>query len=359
MKYQPSLDGFRAVAITSVILYHFWGGLFPGGWLGVDLFLVLSGFLITKTLTQELKSNGKIQFWKFYVRRSLRLSPAFACLILFELCYAMCSNNTLEILKAVGFSASYLMNWNRAFVWGPQAALGHTWSLAMEEQFYLVWPFFLLLITGRGSIAWVIGLMVVVLTWRIYLVVCGANPVRTYNGFDTHADVLLIGCLVALVPICDRRLDLIRSTAAVPIAIMAAFLLFLPLKNVVTQSVGFSATSICAAWLIIASMREGWVAKILSLRPLVYTGQISYGWYLWHYPLFFLLKPYFSHLNGIVVFVASYLIAITSFRFVETPCLRLNRRFEPVQHIAVQALDDQGSQHPPDGKTQSVTHNAG
>ena len=198
LKYEPAFDGLRALAIIFVFLVHAWESAFPGGWAGVDIFFVLSGYLITTLLTNELSETGTIDYRNFYIRRVLRLWPAFAVFLLVVVLEMSVRAPNIWSFGAVGLSAVYLMNWNRAFVWWSQHNLGHTWSLAMEEQFYLLWPALLVFIFSRRAICCVLAMIIAMVTWRCFLALDGADPERTYNGFDTHGDALLIGCLLAL-----------------------------------------------------------------------------------------------------------------------------------------------------------------
>ena len=152
MKYEPAFDGLRAVAIILVFLDHAWEPTFPGAWAGVDIFFVLSGYLITTMLANELFATGKIDYRNFYIRRILRLWPAFAVfLFVVVLKISLSDGHKTGSFEAVAVSAVYLMNWSKAFTWYEQYKLGHTWSLAMEEQFYLLWPALLALIFARRA----------------------------------------------------------------------------------------------------------------------------------------------------------------------------------------------------------------
>jgi len=191
MKYEPSLDGLRAIAVTSVVIYHANGALLPGGWAGVDVFFVLSGFLISTLLLREISISNTINLRKFYTRRVLRLMPAFVCLIAVLLPVSWFSRHYRVVdFDAILMAASYVMNWNRSFAWfpGDGGFLGHTWSLAMEEQFYLFWPFTLLyLARWRRALPFIIlGLIVVVVSWRLFLVHSGARMERTYTNGVKH-----------------------------------------------------------------------------------------------------------------------------------------------------------------------------
>lgn len=330
MKYEPSLDGLRAIAIIAVVCFHIWPGAVAGGWAGVDVFFVLSGYLITRILAVDLDATGAIEFSKFYIRRCLRLMPAFALVLMFELAHALMSaGHRKELLEAAAVAALYLMNWSRAFNWLPSSALAHTWSLAMEEQFYILWPVSLAFIRKRSPLVWVLSATALVLAWRCYLVWSGAGSERTYNGFDTHADALLIGCALALASFGPAARKLASRTVFIPAALICAAFALLPNKAAVSQSVGLTLVSLLAAWIVLGAMEKGWLKSVLSLKPLVYTGKISYGWYLWHYPLLVILGTRIHHAKGLIIFVLSYGIAALSHAFVERPFLRLKSRFEP------------------------------
>ncbi len=333
MRYEPALDGIRAFAITSVVFYHALPTELVGGWVGVDVFFVLSGYLITRLLAQELQASGTINFRFFYMRRVLRLLPAFAALLLFQLLRIALEGNPVvarQMLEATLISATYLINWSRAFEWLPQDVLGHTWSLAMEEQFYLIWPVTLLLVWKRRPLTWLTGAIVVIVAWRCVLAFTGSDPERTYNGFDTHADALLIGCVLALLPADAPILVHVRRFSALPLAALTAMVLFLIHSALLTQTIGLTAAALFAAWLIVAAGVDGWLKRLLSLKPLSYTGRISYGWYLWHFPILLIgvnTIPGLTNAGRAGLVLAAYPVAMASYHFIERPFLALRPRF--------------------------------
>jgi peptidoglycan/LPS O-acetylase OafA/YrhL len=330
-RYEPAFDGLRALAVTTVVAYHVSPTLLPGGWMGVDIFFVLSGFLITSLLSSEIAYSGRIGFKKFYMRRMLRLTPAFWTLLAFIIVVAALSkSHRAPNLYAALISGLYFMNWDRAFNLFPQGLLGHTWSLAMEEQFYLLWPAALLFIARRKPIPWVVATIVAMTCWRIYLAFAGAGLDRIYNGFDTHGDALLIGCALALLPLSGQTSARAGALVAIPIAGVMLMLAMAINRSLFTQTIGLTFASLFSAWLIIAASQSGWLRQILSAQPLVYTGRISYGWYLWHYPIMILGYAFLPSEWGKVAFVVlAYLVAACSYQFIERPFLRLKLHFEP------------------------------
>jgi peptidoglycan/LPS O-acetylase OafA/YrhL len=329
MKYEPAFDGLRAIAVISVAVYHAWATVLPGGWAGVDVFFVLSGFLITSILSSEIAATGGVALGRFYLNRALRLTPAFASLLLAMLLkIAVSPAEKTGPLEAVGFSAIYMMNWNRAFDWAPQYMVGHTWSLAMEEQFYLVWPALLLLIFARRPMVWTSGLIVLVAAWRFYLAFSGSDPERTYNGFDTHGDALLIGCLLSFAVQARTSIPEWARHWYIPAGGLAAIFLFLPHRTVFTQTVGLSLAAVLSAWMIVVTRQPNAASRALSAPALVYVGKVSYGFYLWHYPVLMVLGNFYGTPGKLAALALSLGIASASYHWFEMPFLRMKKRFD-------------------------------
>jgi peptidoglycan/LPS O-acetylase OafA/YrhL len=302
--------------------------------MGVDIFFVLSGYLITTLLVQEIADTDSVSLKRFYIRRLLRLGPAITALYLFEIFRSIYNfHDHSEILKATAISAANLMNWNRAYDLFPTDVLGHTWSLSMEEQFYLIWPTALLFIYRRRPVVWLSLTIVSILLWRCGLVALGRPNIRTYNGFDTHSDGLFLGCLLAF---C-MDLDWVKKAAkiaSIPVIVAMSFAFFLlPHDATITQTIGLSIVAIASAILLIVSIENVWARRFLSNPVFVFTGKISYGWYLWHYPLIMLASTHInrSSLGGSIVYGAaiplSYLIAVGSYFYIEQPALRLKKKY--------------------------------
>lgn len=317
MRYNPALDGLRAVAILLVLACH--TELMPGGWIGVDVFFVLSGYLITSILLAELRQTGDISLANFYWRRCLRLMPALGVLVIFQLVRAMFNQNGAEIRDATLIGALYVENWNNVFHFGPFGLMGHTWSLATEEQFYILWPLLLPFVFRRWPLAWLGAALVAMMAghtfWR-------ADSTAQYSLFIRPVG-LVIGCALAFLPAGRLRMPAYVTQPLLLGGIVAVgayadrFYLLAPL-----------ATSLLTAGLIVRLQSPvAATASFLSSEPIRYIGKISYGLYLYHWPIFMLgekWKPHNSHhlyAAGLIVLI--FVVASLSYEFVEKPFLRL------------------------------------
>jgi peptidoglycan/LPS O-acetylase OafA/YrhL len=239
-RHVSELDGLRGVSIISVIVHHQLTPFsLPGGFLGVDLFFVLSGFLITGLLADEFARTKTISLRKFYMRRVLRLGPALffyllACLIVTH------HNQLLGItrqLKLIGFALIYLTNWRMAFGWDP--VLDPTaiiWSLSIEEQFYLVWPLLFfgcmaLKLRRRTIVTGLAVVIVAIMAHRYSLLNSGTGLTRLYYGTDTRADALLMGCLLALLPVATAGVRVKRWLKMASVFSAAALLYLIATSN--------------------------------------------------------------------------------------------------------------------------------
>jgi len=372
-RHLPSLDGLRAFAVGGVVAYHLGWGFASGGFLGVDLFFVLSGFLITTLLLEEWISSGTIRLGAFWGRRARRLLPGLVLLLVCLGLFVVLDGRfggpgaTAGIdfhgLRDDALAALfYVANWHFIFehqsYWAQFSApspLQHTWSLAIEEQFYLVWPPLLLLILPRLRVHWrkwlsalavVGGLASVVAMAALYQ---NGNPNRAYLGTDTRIFDMLAGAVVAAVaagrsqpgPVARRALHLSAGACAV---VLAIFWATAGSANGVPKPWmfrgGFAVCAILAAIVIadVRQFRSGPLGRVLALRPLRWIGMISYGIYLWHWPVIVYLNPARTGLTGwvldvvrIVVMVAA---AAASFYLVERPIRRM-RFTTPVRRALV------------------------
>ncbi len=350
--YQPALDGIRAVAVTSVLLYH--GGLRLGraGFLGVDVFFVLSGFLITLLLLRELVTTERIDLRAFYARRARRLLPALFALLAVLSVYAFlfASPADRERIRSDGLaSLFYVQNWHLIATgqsyfaqFRTPSPLRHMWSLAIEEQWYLLWPVLLTglvwLVRGRRSrlIAATCVLAAGSACAMAVLFQNRADPSRVYYGTDTRAFELLIGAVLAMAwpAIARRRATAARSLVQIAGVAAGAFVLWMIYASSDASPRlyrgGLVLVAVATAGVIAAAMSRGPVRAVLSAPPLPSLGRISYGVYLWHWPIFLLLTPAKVGVGAIALFAvrcaATIVVSVLSFRLVEMP-VRARRTF--------------------------------
>jgi peptidoglycan/LPS O-acetylase OafA/YrhL len=281
--YVPALDGIRGIAIAAVTGLHFFG--LSGGSFGVDLFFVLSGFLITTLLLEERERWGRISLRGFYERRARRLLPAVGVVVMMYLVFAAVSPARFGHAAAIAAAGGlYASNFVRGFA-HPDPLNGqpfdHLWSLAEEEQFYLAWPLMLIWLLHRRAqrIALGLGILFIALVgYRAGLGFAGAGWPRLKYAPDTHADGLVLGCLLAFLP---RRIPAWAGWLA--LAIFAACCV-VGGQSVAWLVYGLPVVELASAALIIAALQPGRLAQLLSLRPLVWLGVISYSLYLWQQP---------------------------------------------------------------------------
>ncbi|MEV0736648.1 acyltransferase [Streptomyces sp. NPDC050549] len=355
------LDGLRTVAVLLVIVYHVEPDLVPGGSVGVDVFFTISGFVITRLLVTEYARTGRIGLWSFYRRRWLRLMPAL--LVMCAVTAVVSVTFALPLFQgawvAAVLAASSVVNLVRAGSTGTYsdltAPLSHTWSLGVEEQFYLAWPLLLLVLLrqarARAVLGWAAVLCVLPVLWRTVLWDPSAAH-RIYNGPDTRADQLLVGALLALVlarlRADDPRLALLRRWAGrlcCPALVVLGLIAWqIPITEVsgwnpVWYTVGFLVAAVLTACVVAALdlCPESWPTRLLSLSAPVWIGRnLSYGMYLWHYPVIRLLHDLGVRGDPLLPagLAATLAAALASYALVERPLLRRDRfrvrRLEPV-----------------------------
>jgi peptidoglycan/LPS O-acetylase OafA/YrhL len=356
-RYRPALDGLRALAVLAVLAVHFPVPFIDGGFLGVDLFFVLSGFLITTLLYVEWEETGTLRLGAFYGRRALRLFPGLAaCLLVALLAVHLVGDADLKERSETGAlsaamgalsAAFYVANWMR--VTHGNEALGvfnHTWSLSVEEQFYILWPILLWILLRRGrtsrQIAIILTLALAVsIAWRLVLWDQGASFARLYNGSDAHADPLILGCLLA---IWRRKHSARPTTLMVTIAATALCTgLLLARPDASYMYLGVLTFLALACAVLIAAVDQpgsaGRLVWLLSLPPLVIIGRLSYSLYLWHYPVDHLMRRTMLSLEWQLPLdiALSFLLAFLSYTYVERPFLRLKRHLEPATVRSVPA----------------------
>ena len=354
MGYLPGLDGVRALAVLGVLLYH--GDLtwMRGGYLGVDVFFVLSGFLITTLIVEEFSRSGRVDFKQFYIRRARRLLPALLLvLVVVGALTAFIYRDSAASFRADALaSLFYVTNWwyivaDHSYfeAIGRPAFLQHLWSLAVEEQFYLIWPAIAVVLLrwrGRRGVFWVaLGGSILSTVWMIFLSVSNgfpleADPSRAYFGTDTHIMGLLLGAALAMVWRPGRlstRLTVGAQAIITAVGVIALLSIVWFFWQVGEYSPfmyrgGFLILSILVCILIATASHPGApFGRMIGSQPWRYIGQRSYGLYLWHWPIFVITRPVLDvPLDGFANLVLrlglTFVVAELSYRYVEIPIRR-------------------------------------
>ncbi|PWI42721.1 acyltransferase family protein [Streptomyces sp. ICBB 8177] len=347
------LDGLRAVAVVSVVTYHVHASWLPGGFLGVDLFFVISGYLITSLLTAERARTGRFRLGAFWIRRARRLLPAMWAVLTLAACTAtLAGGDTYAGLRGnVVAALTYSSNWwqiaqHDAYFTGVggKPVLQHLWSLAVEEQFYVLWPLLLwclmaVLRRRRDQAAVTLALAAASFTAMALMYTPDTDTSRVYYGTDTHGGGLLLGAAAALVlPLARatalrgrthlRALDALGGGGLLAL-VVAAWLL--DGTGAAVYQGGLALSCVAAVAVTVAAAGPGRFARVLSARPLVWVGRRSYGIYLWHWPIIACLTgvaPGFaaSAAGRVTMLGLTAVFAVTSYRVLEEPLIRLGVR---------------------------------
>jgi peptidoglycan/LPS O-acetylase OafA/YrhL len=367
--YQPALDGIRAIAVGLVIMFHLgqqWRGTpLGGGWIGVDVFFVLSGYLITALLLAERRKTGRTNLRNFYARRLLRLAPL--SILLVAVCWG---GERIGLRSSLGLYLPtkgavaillYFANWMHLWHPGSPGSLMHTWSLSIEEQFYLVWP--TVVVAGfalaKRNARWLLAAMAAgaAVACALYRRHLWYQATASWSGLGQawkhfyyssfqRPDGLVIGCLVALClhglrPTRLRRIvadvfGVVASVVAAAIIVRARFTT--GLTNVRFIPVwGLSAMNVSVAVVLVSLVLHptSLGARALSLRPLRWVGRRAYGIYLIHPLIVAIVKrysPWAGFVSAVLVVGVTLALAAASFRWIERPFLRRKDRFS--SHVA-------------------------
>lgn len=339
--YRPDIDGLRAVAVLAVILFHLNKALVPGGFVGVDIFFVISGFLISKNILLDLES-GHFSIVDFYRRRIKRIAPPLLVVVAVTLVVAqmiLLPEDAERAAKSAIWSLASLANvyfWryqDTSYFAAPssETPLLHLWSLGVEEQFYLLWPIALLLFFRKRFFGLVFALVVLGAAVSFFLAerLYAWDASFVYYMLPTRAGELLIGAMVALFTLSNR---VIPKSIVHPLAISGLVLLgsslFLLSENVVFPGWLALPPTLGAACLIVSGQSgQLWSTRFLTIRPVVWIGLVSYSAYLWHWPLLAFYR--YGHTEialvpGVCLLALTFLLAWASYLYIERPARRSN-----------------------------------
>lgn len=345
--YVPQLDGLRAIAILLVVIVHIANQRFLGGWLGVELFFVLSGFLITSLLTQEHDRAKSIAVGNFYMRRVLRLTPAFWVFLVVAVTWEVTHPGaTSAYLNYIFYALTFRAN---LYPHLPPAGVGQLWTLSLEDQFYFVWPMILLISLRRGGRE---SAMKVAVTGIVLSIACGIGLVighawiyTIYHCTEVNIQALFIGCVCGLM-FTGGQLDRFATSKVLRVATLvgtAILLLSIVLPSWQTNPWFFTGP-VALYCLMCAVVIAGIVlqptelaARWLSKPLMVWVGKLSYSIYLWHLWVFQVLVNHTAAIGAPEEILITLALAIGSYYLIEQPFDRLKTRFQGRQRPVVRA----------------------
>ncbi len=348
-KYLPGLDGIRAIAVIAIIIFHLNPKWLPGGFLGVDTFFVISGYLIAMLLINEYEKTGTINILQFWIRRMKRLFPPVLFMILIVIQYIIFFDQSLlyQLKKDVIAALLYISNWwyifdGLSYFESFEARpLEHLWSLAIEEQFYLLFPLTLMLLLNKWSkkkillLFFVVSLLSAILMLTLYDP--AANVSRIYFGTDTRLQTLLLGVMCAFIwPAFKLKQDAPRILVVIIdfLGFIGLIVLMYSIYKLSEHSAflfngGFYVLGIFTLLIIMAAVHPSSImSRLLGIKPLTVIGKYSYSLYLWHYPVIVLMQkhfvqgqvPIYIHISSVILTIV---LAVFSYKLIERP-YRLN-----------------------------------
>jgi len=352
--YYPALDGLRGLAILLIVFYHNFGFInyFFFGWLGVDLFFVLSGFLITDILLKTKNDQNYLR--NFYARRVLRIFPLYYLTLLLFIIILPAFNNNLNLNYYQDNQLwfwSYLQNWLFIFHPPPPAteALSHLWSLAVEEQFYLIWPLVILIFKKPKTLFYLLIVVLVgVILLRFFLWTYKIENIAYFNLYTfSRIDGLCIGSMLALLRIINPRIiNRYFSFIVLALALLNFIFFLFNRQNQFSfpylAIAGYTTFAVIFALLVNEGVESenSFINKVFSISLLKFFGKISYGLYIFHWPLYLVIRSFFeeswkrniqfidaSVLISLMASLLGIFIAWLSYRFFESPILSLKKNF--------------------------------
>ncbi|HWA18233.1 MAG TPA: acyltransferase [Devosia sp.] len=328
MHRDQALDGLRAMAALCVLGSHVWLPGLGGGFIGVDVFFVLSGYLITRLLTDEFAQRAKIDIVGFWLRRAARLLPALFLVLVAVAVLGPYIFPKANIPAELAFTGLYASNFSR-IAWNQPVLLRQTWSLAIEMQYYLIWPGLLVMLlrhAGRQTLAIAVGAYVGLSLWR-WFVYWNFGWVWAYFAFDTHSTGLLLGGIVALAKWQPQKFTV--EWMSIPALVTLAFAaIVFPFYVEPSSTWGGTGVEIAAAVLIVGITNEGSATRFLAWPPLARIGLWSYALYLWHYPIAKYAREHFDTPIALIFTLGLSLpLAALSFELYEKHMTKLLRSY--------------------------------
>ncbi|WP_274365838.1 acyltransferase family protein [Paenibacillus thermotolerans] len=346
-RYMPGLDGLRALSVIAVIAYHLDAAWAPGGFLGVGVFFTLSGYLITDQLLVQWKNTGSVDLKHFWIRRARRLLPAMFVMLAVVGAWLFLFDRQRLIALQDGFlsAALYIHNWWLIFhnvsyfeSFGPPSPIGHLWSLAIEEQFYIFWPLLLMIALHRfrqrgGMLLFIFAGAAASVLAMAFIYVPGTDPSRVYYGTDTRVFALLIGAALATVWPSNKLTAKLSARSRWSLDLIGAAGIFAVIRMIWTTNEydeslyrgGLALFSLLTAFVTaVLAHPASIVGKLMGSKPLRWIGKRSYSLYLWHYPVIILTTPTvdaegFHAGRAVFQVLFSMILSSLSWKFVEEP----------------------------------------
>ncbi len=337
LEYRKDIDGLRALSIIGVMGYHIDTNLFPGGFAGVDIFFVISGYLISKIIIQDI-SKDQFSLLDFWIKRSFRLLPALYLMIAFTLMIAFIIYRPSELVTLSKAGISVVLYYSNFYFWKSinyfdpnlhEHPLIHTWSLSVEEQFYFFVPLFFLIAAKlklKDNIIFIIIITSVLISFIINIYGPLSKTVAQFYMLPTRFWELGLGviCCMLNVDRINKKLYIVLNTLR-PISVISILIFFIFYKQIDFYPNIFTVIPVAATCILLISYRNDFLDKILSTKPLVTIGLISYSLYLWHNPIFAIYKQLnykFEHgiiLQNLILLMIIYIISFCSWKYVEQP----------------------------------------
>jgi len=336
--YRPDIDGLRALAVLSVIIFHINESIIPGGFVGVDIFFVISGYLITRHIFRDLNAN-KFSLLEFYRRRVKRIMPAMLVVVLLTIVITQFIYLPRDAEKVAQSGLWSLLSLANAYFWlfedtsyfaaaSNEKPLLHLWSLGVEEQFYIFWPLILMFTyrLGHGKYFFSIFGFITIVSFLLGDYLFSYDPSFTYYMLPTRAGELLIGALLAQFILKRGEIKIpgfvVSLSSQIGVALIVISLFFFS-KQDVFPGIRAIPPTLGAALLMFSGHYGSPISnRILKLQPVVWVGIISYSAYLWHWPVIAFYRYGYSDItliSGVVIFALSILLGWLSYRYIETP----------------------------------------